>query len=113
MADDLQKVGADVSTIQNQFRGNREFTQKSYFTHYLLTTVLMEGWVKRLSPQDTFGVSVLNSMAAKSNTIEAISDLSSEVKKNTTCLHTARVVSSKCPEAPTFIFDSKRGPTRP
>ena len=25
------------------------------------------------------------------------------------CLHTARAVSSKCPQIPTFIFDSKQG----
>ena len=32
--------------------------------------MLMEGWVKGLSPQNTFGVSGLNSVAAKSKTIE-------------------------------------------
>ena len=30
----------------------------------------MEGWVKCLTPQNTFGVSGVNSVAAKSNTIE-------------------------------------------
>ena len=33
---------------------------------------------------------------------------SSDNRENTTCLHTARVVSSRCPQAPTFIFNSKR-----
>ena len=31
------------------------------FTHYLLTTMQMEGWVKCLSPQNTSGVSGVNS----------------------------------------------------
>ena len=39
------------------------------FTHYLLTTLLMEGDVKCLSPQNCFGVSGVNSVVAKSNTI--------------------------------------------
>ena len=35
---------------------------------------MMEGGVKCLSPQNTFGVSGVNSVAAKSNTIEVTSD---------------------------------------
>ena len=34
----------------------------------------MEGWVKCLSPQNTFGVSGVHSVAAKSNTIEVTGD---------------------------------------
>ena len=58
----------------------------------------------------SFGV---NSVAADSNKTEDIRDLSSDVKKQQkkpiTCLHTAPVVSSKWPQTPTFIFDSKQG----
>ena len=36
--------------------------------------MLMEGLVKCLSPQSTFGVSGVNSAAAKSNTIEVNGD---------------------------------------
>ena len=73
----------------------------------------MEDWVKCLSPQNTFGVSGVNSIAAKSNKIEVTGDhffklKKKQKKKTTTCLHTARVVSSKCSETPTFTFDSKR-----
>ena len=71
----------------------------------------MEGWVKCLSAQNTSGVSGVNSVAVESNTIEDISDLSSDVIKknwkNIACLHTVRVVSSKCLQAKAFLFDSK------
>ena len=63
----------------------------------------MEGWVKCLSPQNSFGVSVVNSVPAKANTIEVTSDHVFKLKKkkkngekNHKCLHTAPVVSSKC-----------------
>ena len=66
-----------------------------------------------MSPQNTFGVSGVNSVAAKSKTIEEISELSSDIKEkqkeSITSLHTALVVSYKCPEAPIFKFDSKQG----
>ena len=88
------------------------FTKKWKFTHYLLTTLPMGGWVKCLSPQNTSWVSGVNSVAAESSTIEVNSDLFfrhyKTTEKNITCLHTAPVVSSKCPQAPTFIFDSRR-----
>ena len=45
--------------------------------HHVLiiyTTMLMEGWVKCLSPQNTSGVSGVNSVAAKSNTKEVNGD---------------------------------------
>ena len=45
--------------------------------------MLMEGWVKSLSPQNTFGVSGVNSIAAESNTIEDISDQSFRRNKTT------------------------------
>ena len=41
----------------------------------------MEGWVKCLSPQNTSGVSGVNGVAAESNTIADISDLSSDINK--------------------------------
>ena len=44
--------------------------RKRKFTHYLPTTMQMEGWVKSLIPQKPSGVSGVNSVAAKSNTIE-------------------------------------------
>ena len=57
--------------------------------------MMMDGWVKCLSPQNTFGVSGVNRVAAKSNTIEEISELSSYVRKKqnkkTTCLNTIRL----------------------
>ena len=40
----------------------------------------IKGWVKSLSPQNTFGVPGVNRVPAKSNTIEEISDISSNVK---------------------------------
>ena len=42
-----------------------------YSRHYLLTT-MPGGW--SVSPQNTFGVSGLNSVAAKSNTMEVNGD---------------------------------------
>ena len=51
------------------------------FTHYVLTTRPMEGWVKCLSPQNTLGVSGVNSVAAKSNTIKVNVDNFFNVKK--------------------------------
>ena len=69
-------------------------------SHYPLTTMAMEGWVKCLSPQNTFGVQGLNSVAAKSDTIEVNGDQLTKLKKqqqiNIKCFHTAPVVSSKC-----------------
>ena len=74
----------------------------------------MEGWGKWLSPQNTFLVSGGNSVASKSNTIEITGDRffnckKKQQKKTIICLHTARVVSSKCREATTLTFDSKWG----
>ena len=43
--------------------------------------MLVEGWVKCLIPQNTFVVSGVNSVAAKSNTIEVNGTPSSNVKK--------------------------------
>ena len=43
----------------------------------------MEGWVKSLSPQNTLGVSGLNSVGAKSNTIEINVDRLFKCKKTT------------------------------
>ena len=48
--------------------------QMHKFTQYLLTTMPVEGCVKCLSPQNTFGVSGVNSDGAKSNTIEVNGD---------------------------------------
>ena len=59
-----------------------QFTQTCIFTHYLLTPMLVEGWVKCFSPQNTSGVSGGNAVAAESNATEEISDLSSGVKKH-------------------------------
>ena len=42
----------------------------------------MEGWGKCLSPQNILGVSGVNSIAAKSNTIEANGDHFFKRKKN-------------------------------
>ena len=61
-----------------------------------------EGRVKCTSPQNTFGVSGVNSVAAKSNIIEGDNDQFFKCKKNNRknpikCLHAAPVVSSKCP----------------
>ena len=42
----------------------------------------MEGWVKCLSPQNTFGVSGVNSVAAKSNTSKVTGDQFFKHKKN-------------------------------
>ena len=44
------------------------------FTQYQLPPVLMRGWVKISSSQNTPGVSVENSVAAKSSTIEVNGD---------------------------------------
>ena len=64
-----------------------------------------------LSPQNTAGVSGVNSVAANSSEIDLNGTISSDVnkttQKNIKCLHAARVVSSKCPQAPTFIFSSE------
>ena len=70
----------------------------------------MERWVKFLSQQNSSGVSGLNSVSAKFNTIQIQSGPffrlnKTTEKNNTTCLHTARVLSSRCPQAPTFIFE--------
>ena len=48
--------------------------QKWKCTHHLLNTMPMKGWVKCLSPQNIFGVYVVNSVAAKSTTIEVTGD---------------------------------------
>ena len=56
-----------------RFLKTGEFPENNQFTHPL-TTMPMEGWVKRLSPQNTIGVSGVNSVAAKSNTIEVNRD---------------------------------------
>ena len=63
------------------------------FTHYLLTTMPNEGWVKCVSPQNHLGVSWVNRVAAK---VTSSTDLIKQQKKDWTCLHTARVASSKC-----------------
>ena len=65
------------------------------------------GGMKCLSAKSSAGGSGVNSVAVKSNTTEDIRDFSLDVKKNITCLHTAPVVSTRCTQAPTFIFDSK------
>ena len=60
----------------------------------------MEGWVNCLSPQNTFGVLRVNSVAAEFNKFEDIGDLSLYVikkQKNITCICTACAMSSKCP----------------
>ena len=51
--------------------------------HSLLTTMPMEGRVKYFSPQNTFSVSGVNSVAAKSNTIEVNGDQDFNRKKTT------------------------------
>ena len=54
----------------------------------------MERWVKCLSPRNTFGVSGVNGIAAKSNPIEVTGDhifnLKKTTEKNIECLHTAQ-----------------------
>ena len=59
------------------------------------------GWVKCLGPQNTSGVSGVNSIEAKSNTIEVSEDHVFKCEKTTDKKHkrppTAPVVSSKCP----------------
>ena len=71
----------------------------------LLTNMRMEEMVKCLSPHDTFGVLGVNSVSA---IVTTSSDVIKQQEENITCLHTAHVVSSNCPEAPTFIIDSNR-----
>ena len=71
------------------------------------------GGVRCSNPQNTFGVSGVNSDAAKTNTIQVTGDHffrcnGTTGKINVKCLRAAPVVSSKCPEAPTFIFHLKR-----
>ena len=73
--------------------------QKFKFTHYLLTSMPTEGWC--LGPEQTFGVSRVNNVEVKSNTIEVNGDHFFQRTKNSRknrikCLHTAPVVSSKC-----------------
>ena len=63
----------------------------------------MEGRVTCLSPENNSGVSGVNSDAAESNTIEITGDHVFKRKK-IKGLHTAPVVSSKCPQAPTLKF---------
>ena len=53
----------------------------------------MEGRVKCLSPQNTFGVLGVNSVAANPTLIEVNSDHFLKLKKILKCLHTAPVVS--------------------
>ena len=59
----------------------------------------------------------INLVSAESDTIELTGDRyfrrNKTTEKNRPCLHTARVVSSKCPQAPTFIFDSKQDHLHP
>ena len=58
-----------------------------------------------------FSVSGVNVVAAEFDSIKATRDVylrCSKTTANATCLHTARVVSSKCMQALTFIFDSKQ-----
>ena len=50
----------------------------------------IEEWV---SPQNTFGVSGVNSVAAKSNTFEVKKTEIKQQGKHIKCLHTASVVS--------------------
>ena len=75
--------------------------------------MLMQGWVKYLSPQNTSGVSGENSVAAKSKIIDRLVNGDQFFKrKNTTaenikCFQTAPVVTFKCPYAQTFKFDLK------
>lgn len=45
-------------------------TDSTCFFHYLLSTMLMWGWLKSLSPQNIFGVSGIKCAAAKFNTVE-------------------------------------------
>ena len=56
-------------------------------TNYPLATVPMEGWVRGSSPQNTSGVSGVNSVAAKSNTIEGNGDQSFSRNKTTEKQH--------------------------
>ena len=54
----------------------------------------MEGWVKCLSPKNTFGVSGVNSVAAKSNTIE-VNEVNYLRKKTTETKHELPLSSSR------------------
>ena len=81
-------------------------------THSLPTRHYADGGVGEvLCAQNTFGVSGVNSIAAKSNTIEVNGDPPPppppQIENNVKCLHPAPVVSSKCPLAPTSTFESK------
>ena len=62
------------------------------------------------SPKNTSGVSGVNFVGAESDTFEVNGESffrrNKTTEQNTTCLHTARVVSSKCLEALTIISDS-------
>ena len=64
-----------------------------------------DGGVGEVIEQNTLGVSGVNGVAAK---MTPSLDVIQQRKKNITCLHTACLVSSKCPQALTFILDSKK-----
>ena len=87
--------------------------QKSKFTQYLLNNIPKESWVKCFSSPNTSGVLGVTFVAADSNTTEVNGESffrhSKSTEENIKCLHTARVVSCKCPQAPTFRYVSKRG----
>ena len=66
------KVGAGMSLVFNYNKALLKglFAKKRRkFTHDLFTTMLIEGWGKCLSPQNTPGVSEVNFLAAESKTI--------------------------------------------
>ncbi len=73
-------------------------------------------WVKIFSPQNTAGISQEKGVAVISSTIEVNGDLYLNVKnphnKTKKCLHTARVKSSKCPEALHKLIDADVGAHR-
>ena len=52
------RISGGALTFLNRGSLKGKFTPQFQFTPYLLTTMPMEGWVKCLSPQNTFGVSV-------------------------------------------------------
>ncbi len=59
------KVEADKRGLKGKFTKNWKFS------HYLLTLMLMEGWVKLFSPQNTAGLSKEKGVVVISQTIAA------------------------------------------
>ncbi len=60
-----------LAEVQNSLKG---IVHPNMKTLYLLTLVLMDGWVKFFSPQNTAGVSQDQGLAVMSQTTEANGD---------------------------------------